>query len=291
MSGTLPLNDIVDLREGLRRCSAATIDAAILYRQSRESNLVPRIVFGILQRYLPSGANVDVQSAPPGTRLMEDLGLDSLTMLEVVLSIEEVLRIRIENEELKSIRTLGHLHDFIHHKVGASPGVPGAKRFTRDEIMVALPQQPPFLFLDDAVVNDDVVRARYSIRGDEFFLEGHFRGNPVFPASIVFEALGQAACLWMVERVPAHIGRPINTSEILFASMGRAHFYRKAGPGDCLEFEQKLARLRDPLAVFDGAAKLGGDTIAKVDRLVLAFSHVHAPAGNGSGNGTAAHAH
>jgi len=52
------------------------------------------------------------------------------------------------------------------------------------------------------------VNASYTIKGDEFFLEGHFKDEPIFPASIVFEAMGQAAGLWVLENAPAQVGKP-----------------------------------------------------------------------------------
>ena len=36
-------------------------------------------------------------------------------------------------------------------------------------------------------------------------------------------------------------------------------------------FEQKLTKLRDPLAIFEGTVTSNGDRVAKVERLVLAF--------------------
>ena len=134
-----------------------------------------------------------------------------------------------------------------------------------------LPQQPPFLFLDEATLGGDSVKASYTIKGDEYFLEGHFKDEPIFPASIVFEAMGQAACLWVLENGPAQLGKEIKSNHVFFASLDGAHFYRKAKPGEKLVFEQKLTKLRDPLAIFEGTVASNGDRIAKVERLVLAF--------------------
>lgn len=271
MNTTLTPESLADLREGLRRCSPETIDAAIRFRQTRELQAVPTIVYGIIQRYLPSTVDIRVANAPASTRLVEDLGLDSLTMLEIVLSVEEVLNIRIENEELKAIRTLGQLNEFIDHKITGKPPAAARHHYNRDELIACLPQQPPFLFLDEAEVQDGSVEAKYAIRGDEYFLEGHFRGEPVFPASIVFEAMGQAACLWVLDQGPKLVGRELDPKQVVFAGLDGAHFYRKAKPGDRLEFEQKLMKFRAPLAIFEGVAKIGGQPVAKIERLVLAL--------------------
>jgi len=194
-----------------------------------------------------------------------------LTLLEIVLSIEEVLKLRIENEELREIRTLGQLNKFLHDKItGAKVETPG-KRYSREQIVLVLPQQPPFMFLDEASLNGETLKASYTIKGDESFLEGHFKDEPIFPASIVFEAMGQAACLWVLEKAPAQLGKPVKSNHVYFASLDGAHFYRKSRPGDKLEFEQKLVRLREPLAIFEGAVTCNGERVAKIERLVLAF--------------------
>ena len=279
MSVTLTENDLADLKEGLRRCSPETIAAAVRYRETGDLDAIPTIVFGILDRYQPATAPVKLADADENTRLIEDIGLDSLTLLEIVLSIEEVLKLRIENEELREIRTIGQLNKFLHAKItGVAPEAP-AKRYSREQIALVLPHQPPFLFLDEAALNGDTLRASYTVKGTEFFLEGHFKDEPIFPASIVFEAMGQAACLWVLEKAPAQLGKEIKSNHVFFASLDGAHFYRKTRPGDKLEFEQKLVKLREPLAIFEGSVTTNGERVAKVERLVLAFGEQLLPEG------------
>ena len=263
--------ELVELKEGLRRCSPATIDAAIRFREGSDLQAIPIIVYGILDRYQPATAPVKISAATDSTRLIEDLGLDSLTLLEIVLAIEEVLKIHIENEELREIRTVGQINQFLHAKTTGTHAIPVAKRYQREHIVLALPQQPPFLFLDDAELASETVKASYTIKGTEFFLEGHFKDEPIFPASIVFEAMGQAACLWLLEKAPALLGKEIKSNHVYFASLDGAHFYRKTRPGEKLEFEQKLVKLREPLAVFEGTVTSHGERVAKIERLVLAF--------------------
>jgi 3-hydroxyacyl-[acyl-carrier-protein] dehydratase len=271
MNITLTDTEVADLKDGLRRCSPKTIEAAVRYRETGDPNTIPTIVYGILERYQPSTAPVKLSAADENARLIEDLCLDSLTLLEIVLSIEEVLKLHIENEELREIRTMGNLNRFLHAKItGAATGAP-SKVYSREQIALVLPQQPPFMFLDEASLNAETLKASYTVKGNEFFLEGHFKDDPVFPASIVFEALGQAACLWVLEKAPAQIGKEIKSNHVYFASMDGAHFYQKTRPGDKLEFELKLARLREPLAVFEGTVTSQGRRVAKIERLVLAF--------------------
>jgi acyl carrier protein len=271
MNVTLTDNEIADLKDGLRRCSPETIEAAVRFRETGDLDTVPTIVFGILERYQPSTAPVKLSQADENARLIEDLGLDSLTLLEIVLSIEEVLKLHIENEELREIRTMANLNKFLHAKItGADTGAP-SKVYSREQIVLVLPHQPPFLFLDEASLGGEALKASYTVKGNEFFLEGHFKDEPIFPASIVFEAMGQAACLWVLEKAPAQIGKEIKSNHVFFASLDGAHFYQKTKPGDKLDFELKLTRLREPLAIFEGTVSSQGRRVAKIERLVLAF--------------------
>ena len=91
------------------------------------------------------------------------------------------------------------------------------------------------------------------------------------PASIVFEAIGQAACLWVLEGSPEETRAHLQSNEVLFASMEEAYFYRRARPGDLIEMEATLVRLRAPLAIFRGGATIGGEKLAQIENLKLAF--------------------
>ena len=46
------------------------------------------------------------------------------------------------------------------------------------------------MFLESVSINEDKATSVYKISGNEYFLEGHFKENPVFPASIMIKPLG-----------------------------------------------------------------------------------------------------
>lgn len=277
MDNTLSEEEITDLKETLRRCSPETIEAAIRFRQGGDPTALRTVVYGVIRRYQPASAGVRLEKAGDDTSLIQDLGLDSLTLLEIVLTIEETLKVQINNEELKEIRTLGKLNQFLQNKVAGGAAAVSTKQYSHEHIALVLPQQPPFLFLDSAELGDETVKAEYKIKGSEFFLAGHFKDEPIFPASVLFEAMGQAACLWVLEKAPKLLAKEIKTNHVFFATLDGAHVYRKARPGQQLTFEGKLVKLRDPLAIFSCSASSNGDRIAAIDRLVLAFGEQLAP--------------
>ena len=68
-------------------------------------------------------------------------------------------------------------------------------QISKDDIKKYLPHRKPFLFIDEVVNIDknNEIHARKMITSNEYFLEGHFPGNPIFPGVIIIEALGQAS--------------------------------------------------------------------------------------------------
>ena len=54
--------------------------------------------------------------------LIEDLGADSLDIIEIVMALESEFHIVIHDEEVdKNLTTVGHLIDFIQEKVDTNP--------------------------------------------------------------------------------------------------------------------------------------------------------------------------
>ncbi len=262
------------LRESFKRCSPETLAAILRFRKERDVSAVIVAVHGMIARYVKAEDAETLSQRPDSTRLGDDLGIDSLTLLEIVMSIEEALDFRIEDADARNIRTLGDVRRYVDDRVHERPvSLVSVTAYDRDQLGLVLPQQPPFLFLDKAEIQGDIVRASYVFRGDEFFFAGHFLNDPVVPASIVYEAMGQAACLWILEQVPARLMQPLATNQVLFVGMEEARFHRRAKPGDRIDLTLTLSRLRAPLAVFAGQVHVGQQLLAKVDGLTLAFGN------------------
>ena len=95
------------LRDSLKRCSPETYEAARAFRQTGDLAYIPPLIHGIIVRYVEREARAKLTGASDNLRLVEDLGLDSLTLMEIVVLAEEVLPITINNEELCQLRTMG----------------------------------------------------------------------------------------------------------------------------------------------------------------------------------------
>ena len=126
-----------------------------------------------------------------------------------------------------------------------------------EHIGAVMPVQPPFLFLNEASVSSTGANGKYKITGQEFFLQGHFKDNPVMPASIMLEALGQLAVLFLLEGAPAEPGKAIGANTIYFTGCEGVRAHRMCKPGDILTLSIKPKRMKMPLATFEGAIRVG----------------------------------
>ena len=63
---------------------------------------------------------------------------------------------------------------------------------TPDEVLQAIPQQPPFRFIERIMeLDSEHIVGGYTFKPDEFFYRGHFPGDPVTPGVILTEAMAQ----------------------------------------------------------------------------------------------------
>lgn len=110
----------------------------------------------------------------------------------------------------------------------------------RDAIQAIIPHRDPFLFVDEIVELEPGVRARgrWTITGDEWFLQGHFPGNPIVPGVVMVEASAQVAAICALTH-PDHQGK-----FGVFAGIDDVRFRRIVRPGDVLDMVIDVDRLR-----------------------------------------------
>lgn len=264
------------IRESLKRCSPESVEAAISYRKTGDIDHLPVVMIGILSRFVEPDIRRKLSGDVEDLRLLEDLGLDSLTMVEVVMTVEESLDLRIENEELKDLRTIGDIKSYIRHKVAGEPLPTKAINLTGMEIEEILPHGHPFLFVETAKLTPGETRGTYAITGNENFLEGHFKGNPVFPASIMIEALGQLAILHLIKGNCENVDGEIDPSSVYFISCDGVRCSKICKPGSTLNLEIRPTQIRHPMASFSGTITVDGEKAAFAEKIVLSFDYLGA---------------
>lgn len=109
----------------------------------------------------------------------------------------------------------------------------------REEIKKILPHREPMLLLDEVVEEDKVAKGRYQVRGDEFFLQGHFPDNPIVPGVIQCEILAQSACILLKNTIKEGM-TPV------FTGLDRVRFKQSIRPGDVIETRCEITRGKHP---------------------------------------------
>lgn len=122
----------------------------------------------------------------------------------------------------------------------------------RDEIKSLLPHREPMLLLDSVEHVDDEARGSYKVRGDEFFLQGHFPGNPVVPGVILCEILAQSACVLLQDGLEAGMTP-------MYTGIDKVRFRRPVRPGEVIETRCRIKRAKHPFYFAEGSASVNGE--------------------------------
>ena len=69
-----------------------------------------------ITKVLTDAINVDPTLVTPEAKLDEDLGIDSLTAVELALELESAFDIRVEDDELAALKTVQDIIDLVEGK-------------------------------------------------------------------------------------------------------------------------------------------------------------------------------
>lgn len=103
--------------ESVRHLPAAARAAFRRFQDGGNPAELDPVIFAILQDYIPRDSAVPLADLPGSTRLIDDLGFDSMAITEVVFFTEDLFGINITNEEIVQVRSLDDLRGFIRGKV------------------------------------------------------------------------------------------------------------------------------------------------------------------------------
>ena len=123
----------------------------------------------------------------------------------------------------------------------------------REEIERLLPHREPMLLIDDVEMEGDVAVGHYRVRGDEFFLQGHFPDRPIVPGVIVCEIMAQSSALLVGDLLEGRI--------LVYAGLDNIRFRAELHPHDRVEVRSKIVDRRGMLFFVDDKAAVEGNTI------------------------------
>jgi len=115
----LPRAERESLHSLLRRCSPETVATAQRYRRTGSPDEVPAIIHGVIARYLEIERRELLRQPKDSLRLSEDLGLDSLSMIEISMTLEDVLETSLNEEQLRHLKTLGDINAYVRQSRSA----------------------------------------------------------------------------------------------------------------------------------------------------------------------------
>jgi 3-hydroxyacyl-[acyl-carrier-protein] dehydratase len=124
----------------------------------------------------------------------------------------------------------------------------------RKQIMEIIPHRDPFLLIDEVLEMEvgQRVKARKYIKAEDFWFKGHFPEKPVVPGVLMVEMLAQAGavCILSKDEYKGKIA--------FFGSIDKAKFRRMVVPGDVLDLEVEIIKVKGPVGVGKAVASVDG---------------------------------
>lgn len=130
-----------------------------------------------------------------------------------------------------------------------------------NEIKEIIPHRYPFLLVDRIIEIEEGKRAvgHKNVTANEEFFNGHFPDYPVMPGVLIVEALAQVGAVAMLKK-EENKGRLA-----FFAGIDNCRFKRQVKPGDQLQLEVEITRLRGSLGKGKGIAKVDGELVCETE--------------------------
>lgn len=121
----------------------------------------------------------------------------------------------------------------------------------QEEIKTILPHRDNMLLVEEVRDEDGVAYGKYHIRGDEWFLQGHFPDHPIVPGVILCEMLAQATCVLLRNNMKPG-------SLPLFTGLNNVKFKSPVRPGDTFESECRIIKSKGPFYFAQGKGTVNG---------------------------------
>ncbi len=75
------------------------------------------MVFEKLKEILALQLDVDAEDMTMDTKIIDDLGADSLDVVEMLMSVEDEFDVEIPDEKIEELKTIGDVVEYIQSKI------------------------------------------------------------------------------------------------------------------------------------------------------------------------------
>lgn len=136
--------------------------------------------------------------------------------------------------------------------------------YEHKDISRFLPHKHPFLLVDKIMEkSSNHVLAIKNVTADQYFFNGHFPGDPIFPGVLQLEAMAQAGGVLILSEVDD----PENYTT-LFLKIDNARFKDKVVPGDTLIMKLELTEpIRRGICLMKGRCYVGEKLVSEADMM------------------------
>src|SRR5699024_3104889 len=129
------------------------------------------------------------------------------------------------------------------------------------KIKEIIPHRYPFLLVDKVTEMEEGKRVvgLKNVSANEPFFEGHFPEYPVMPGVLILEALDQVVAIAVLDMEE-------NKGKIGFlAGVDKCRFKKEVKPGDQLQLEVEILRMKGPIGKGKGIAKVDGKVACEAE--------------------------
>jgi acyl carrier protein len=113
-----------NIQESLVGFPPQVADAYLTFAKSGDLGSLDLVVMGVLYFYLAKKPEKTLEELPGSTRLADDLGVDSLTMMDTVFMVETLFNVKIDDNDLPKVATLDDLRAHLRRLVrGDTPPI------------------------------------------------------------------------------------------------------------------------------------------------------------------------
>lgn len=129
---------------------------------------------------------------------------------------------------------------------------------TREELKEYIPHREPMLLIDEIELGEDGrCYAKYRVKEDEIFCQGHFPSNPIVPGVILCEIMAQSCALLVKE--------DLKGMTPLYTGIDNVRFKNIVKPGDLCEVTARLKSRRGPMFFCEAMLMVDGMLCCKGD--------------------------